>query len=111
MDLFWTNFGPFEEIVDLSGFRGPDILKTSKKGLKYQKIDCRAFAFSRRRYTLIAPRAPYQILDHFGLSKFKGAMPPVPPPIKISLPRAPAHELPGYAQNNMVAHVYDVPIS
>ena len=68
--------------VDLSVYaawlRGPDISQNIQQRFKkYPKIDCRAFAFNRRRYTAD------NRLDLFGLSKFKGGNAPLPPHTNI----------------------------
>ena len=69
--------------------RGPDISQNIQKIFKkYPKIDYRAFASSRHHYAADNRTACdiYNILDLFGLSKFKGGQcPPAPPLIKISL--------------------------
>ena len=118
-----TYFGTFEKAVDLSvcrrgpgilikmsttvdlsvyaaWLRGPDISQNIQQRFKkYPKIDCRAFAFNRRRYTAD------NRLDLFGLSKFKGAMPPCPPPlIQISLKRV------LYERPYMAYMLYDAPM-
>ena len=107
-----TNFGPFEKIVDLSVCRRVERSrylnekvhncrpfcirhvaqrsrshKTSQKGLKniqksIAELSHLAAAATRQ---IIVPHATYQILDLFGLSKFKGGNAPLAPLIKISL--------------------------
>ena len=86
-------------IVDLCVYaawlRGPDISQNIQKIFqKYPKIDYRAFAFSRRHYTqrIIVPHATYNILNLFGLSKFKGGNAPLAPLIK-NIPACPSSTL------------------
>ena len=65
--------------------RGPDISQNIQQIFKkYPKIDYRAFASSRRHYAA-DNRTARDILDLFGLSKFKGGNAPLAPLIKISL--------------------------
>ena len=111
LDLFFGGGGKFWTFQYVAGFRGPGILikRSTVVDLSVRRVAQRSryltkhpqkvvkniqksiaslshlAAASTRR--LIAPRATYQILHLFGLSKFKGGMPPMPPPlpIKISL--------------------------
>ena len=87
-----THFGPFEKIVDLSQYAADSEIQIShktskKKGLtNVQKsiAELSHLATGATRQIIIL-HATCQILDLFVMSKFKGAMPPGPPLIKISL--------------------------
>ena len=114
LDLFLTNFGSFEKIVDISVWvrvqrsrylnkkvhvcgpfctpRGSEVQiyisqHIQNRFKKYPQIDCRAFAFSRLRYSA-ANRTlrDIPIFGSFGDVKIQGGQCPLcRPPIKISL--------------------------
>ena len=80
---FWKDCGPFSmpqgSEVQISHKTSKKCLKNIKKSIT--ELSYLATATTRR---IIVPHATYQILDLFGLPKFKGGNAPLAPLIKIS---------------------------
>ena len=75
----WTFFDKFWTCV-AAWLRGPHFSQNIQKGLKYPKIDCRAFAFSRRHYA--ADNRTARDIPTFWVVKIQGGQCPTSPPAK-----------------------------